>query len=160
MPDTALNQVLSDAVAEVLETMFFVTSEGAPPAEALGEPEILAELRFEGEPSGSFSIRITRSVAQSVAADFLGAEVPDVSEQQVLDVVREMANMICGSVLSRVESEATFRLSTPQVSEGEPESRRALSASAELAVEVRGGAMSVAIRTEQKTCQPAEELAS
>ena len=37
------------------------------------------------------------------------------SEQQVSEGICELANIICGSVLSRVESDTSFRLEPPRV---------------------------------------------
>lgn len=102
---------------EVLEKMFFVETlgEAAGPA---GEPEaneIAVALAYQGEPSGSFLLHLTGAAARQIAADFLGMDEAEVSDLQTSDVVRELANMICGSVLSRVESAATFRLEEPQI---------------------------------------------
>jgi CheY-specific phosphatase CheX len=99
---------------EVLEKMFFIQCLGEP-REFSPEPEVVAHLRFEGDPSGSLTLRVTAGAARSVSADFMGAEEQDLSEQQIGDVVCELANMICGSVLSRVESATDFRLATPQI---------------------------------------------
>lgn len=41
--------------------------------------------------------------------------VSDVLEKMFLASARELANMICGSVLSRIESSAGFRLATPEI---------------------------------------------
>ena len=50
-----------------------------------------------------------------IAASFLGAEEAEVTEAQIGEVVSELANMLCGSVLSRVEKETRFELSHPEV---------------------------------------------
>jgi CheY-specific phosphatase CheX len=99
---------------EVLEKMFFIQCLREP-LEYAPESEVVAHLKFEGEPSGALTLRVTAGAARSVAADFLGVEEQELSESHVGDVVCELANMICGSVLSRVESAATFRLSSPQI---------------------------------------------
>jgi CheY-specific phosphatase CheX len=117
--EIVFRQALRDSVDEVLEKMFF--------AQTLGEPSdvdeagdslanaVAVELRFEGEPSGSLCLRLTADAAREIAADFLGMEGAEISAGQISEVVRELANMICGSVLSRVESAATFRLGVPRI---------------------------------------------
>jgi hypothetical protein len=94
--------------------MFFIQCLGESLASE-SEPDVVAHLTFEGDPSGALTLTVAASVARSVAADFLAAEEPDLSEQEIREVVCELANMICGSVLSRVESSATFRLGSPRI---------------------------------------------
>src|SRR5262249_42163463 len=72
-------------------------------------------VEFEGEPPGSLTLRISCGAARSIAADFLGDYEESISNQQVCEVVCELANIVCGSVLSRIESNATFRLGSPRI---------------------------------------------
>ena len=51
------------------------------------------------------------------AADFLGVDEGELTGHQVGEVVCELANMICGSVLSRMESAATFRIAPPKLAD-------------------------------------------
>lgn len=114
MTDTTLRRALAESLDDVLEKMFFVRSLGEP-QDAAGEPAVTAHLTFDGDPPGWLTLRVTAAAARSVAADFLGEEESELSERQIGEVVCELANMICGSVLSRVERNATFRLSTPRL---------------------------------------------
>jgi hypothetical protein len=59
-------------------------------------------------------------LARVVGAGFLGREEAEVSDAQAGEVVCELANMICGSVLSRLESEATFQITHPELTPSEP----------------------------------------
>jgi hypothetical protein len=151
--------------------MFFIRCLGEP-QESASETEVVAHLTFEGDPSGSLTLSVAAGVARSVAADFLGEEEPGLSEQQIGDVVCELANMICGSVLSRVESTTTFRLASPRIMasgtyvEGlaaeawepgsPPRSIGNPSSSTIHAVETRNGAMVVTINTEIPACSTTE----
>jgi CheY-specific phosphatase CheX len=112
--DTVLQRALQESTEDVMEKMFFIHSLGEPP-ESQPEPQFVAHLTFDGDPSGALTLSVRASAARSVAADFLAAEEPDLSEQEIGEVVCELANMICGSVLSRVESSATFRLASPRI---------------------------------------------
>jgi len=105
---------MAESLDEVLEKMFFVRSLGELDKAADG-PALTAHLDFEGDPRGSLTLRVTAAAARSVAADFLGADESELSEKQVGEVVCELANMICGSVLSRVESSAVFQLAAPRI---------------------------------------------
>lgn len=116
MGEIVFRQALRDSVDEVLEKMFFAETLGelSGPDEA-GEA-ITVELTFQGEPSGWMCLRLTADAAREIAVDFLGIEDgAEISNDRISEVVRELANMICGSVLSRVESAATFRLGVPRI---------------------------------------------
>ncbi len=110
--DDSVEVALAESVREVMEKMFFVDIVDSPRAGP--EPEgIAAELCFDGDPPGSFRLVLDRRAARSVAADFLGSDPEALTLEQLDGVVCELANMVCGSVLSRIESTAAFRLSTP-----------------------------------------------
>jgi CheY-specific phosphatase CheX len=113
MPERDWAADVAAAAAEVLETMFFVTpvEDAGDAAEAMaGEEAFAVRLTFEGEPCGCFALRLGRRAARTMAADFLAEEPDALSEEQVAGVVSELANMICGSVLSRGDTQSTFRL--------------------------------------------------
>src|SRR5579862_2115812 len=116
MPDNEWNNMLEAAAGEVLETMFF--TEVCSPREggsAHSEPGIGAHLRFVGTPSGALTIRVSEPAARVLAANFLAPEDDEpLPSAQLGSVVSELANMICGSLLSRVGSEQHFRLSAPE----------------------------------------------
>ncbi|HTX36181.1 MAG TPA: chemotaxis protein CheX [Bryobacteraceae bacterium] len=114
MTGSALSVSLREAVDEVLETMFFVQNEGQAVEDRPIEELVASRVDFEGSPSGMLSLRITLQAAQGMAADFLGQESSELPPGRTTEVVSELANMICGAVLSRVESETTFRLSPPR----------------------------------------------
>lgn len=113
MTESTLSVSLREAVDEVLETMFFVQNEGQPVQDRPLEELVASRVDFEGNPSGMLTLRITRQAARGMAADFLGQDPAELPPDRTTEVVSELANMICGAVLSRVESETTFRLSPP-----------------------------------------------
>jgi len=102
--------------------MFFVDLLQPCASEAMGAG-ITAELSFEGNPPGSFRLTLDSVAARSAAADFLGADPGELSSAHLADVVCELANMICGSLLSRIESSTTFRLSKPCLASAEDHSQ-------------------------------------
>ncbi len=162
MNDGTLAEALRASVADVLEKMFFVRSFGES-EETAAEPQMVAQMAFDGDPPGSLKLQVTAPAARSIAADFLGAEEADLRDSEVGDVICELANMICGSVLSRVESNTTFRLETPRIvpaagSESPPERPQPRHTAVHQAGISRGRLM-VWIETEARACQTAEKYA-
>jgi len=117
MPDNQWEQMLVTVAEEVLETMFFTGIYG--PAQDAGPedlPRFAAGVSFEGAPCGRLTLSIPETAARTLAADFLAAEGEGgLTDAQVGAVVCELANMICGALLSRVESGEHFRLSSPEL---------------------------------------------
>ena len=114
--DQELQQQLSSSVQEVLEKMFFVSPPETPGACSGPEDKSLtARVSFEGDSRGELLMSVSCPAARSIAADFLAVEPRELQDEQVSAVVCELANMICGSVLSRLESAATFHLAPPQI---------------------------------------------
>ena len=109
-----VSEALAAAADEVLDTMFFMTvishTDSAPDALL----PVCACLEFRGEPSGSFGVNVSASAAQVIASNFLGDEPDALSEAQVAEVISELANMICGALLTRVHGDNLFELTSPE----------------------------------------------
>ena len=106
-----LKHSIRHATEEVLETMFFSTLLDDEGMEA-STPLVSSRLGFCGTPSGSFQVDVSTEAAEILAADFLGGEEME-SSDPVGQVVCELANILCGSILSRTGSETVFQLSSP-----------------------------------------------
>lgn len=160
MPEPALLPALDTAVKEVLERMFFVETEDAADSRpAAGADTVAVRLAFEGEPSGWLRLQVAPPLARSLAADFLGMHEGEVSASQVESVVCELANMICGSLLSRVESKTTFRLCPPSRQPASPPEDEAGGAITRT-VDAAGGILTVILKTESPACPAAEKSVS
>jgi CheY-specific phosphatase CheX len=114
MREISIEHAISRATADVLEKMFFTgfatESDGIEDA----GPRTTVCLAFDGERRGMLGLSISRDSARTLAADFLGTETDGPDETQVNEVVRELANMICGDALSALEKTA-LRLSPPEI---------------------------------------------
>ena len=116
MNKTELEFALAECTADVLEQMFFVQArEEAAPATPEADSDLICKMNFTGDPSGCLALRVSLGAARTIAADFLGEDEAGLSAFQVGQVVCELANIICGSVLSRMESGTTFRLDSPHL---------------------------------------------
>jgi CheY-specific phosphatase CheX len=157
LTEISIAQALRESVVEVLERMFFIeASEEADDVAAAEDPKVQVELNFEGDPPGAFRLSLARGAAALIAADFLGEDAGSVSPRQVDDVARELTNMICGAVLSRVESSVTFRLAPPAIL---PDAAPWI-ADTSCTVETGNGPLTAGILMEPRACTPIEKSAS
>ena len=115
MPDQQVAESLLAAASDVLETMFFSSVLTEAPVGTAPEGSIAARLRFSGARCGFFAIRLTEGAAKVIAANFLAEESDEPSAAQVQEVIAELANMMCGSVLSRLDRAAHFDLGAPAI---------------------------------------------
>ena len=120
--------IIPECCAEVLETMYFTTVLGSESLDTLpgnlpGSDRALEfSLDFVGDISGRFGVHLEPATARSLAANFLGEPEAAISQTEVDEVTCELANMLCGSVMSRVEGEHSFSLSHPEAGIATPTS--------------------------------------
>ena len=115
IPIDQLQQAFVQSASEVLETMCFVGVLRETSELESAEDLISAELIFNGHPSGRFGLQAPPSTGRTISSNFLGKEPEEITEAEIEQVVGELANMICGSVLSRVELGARFELLHPTI---------------------------------------------
>jgi CheY-specific phosphatase CheX len=119
----AIQDALREAMTDVLESMFFMECgsaewPGGESGKEGGKGSMAVEIAFEGDRPGRFSLWLAAETATVIAADFLGEDAEELNEVQRGDVALEMANMICGSALSRLGGRARFRLGSPRIVPG------------------------------------------
>lgn len=153
MTEAALRKALEDSIVETLDTMFFTACLGSPDIDGAPEAQMAAQVAFEGRPPGRLTLRVAARAARCVAANFLGEEEDALSERQIGDVLCELANMICGFVLSRVEGADGFRLGTPRMLETGEGADRPEGAIVH-AAETGCGALEAALEMEGHLCPP------
>jgi CheY-specific phosphatase CheX len=146
MDRDAVFQMLSRSGERTLETMFFsmpdsISSDVQRPTGAL----VATSLTFAGSPPGRFGLILSEPVGRAISANFLGAEdEQQLSPSQIGEVSAELANMICGSVLTDLEANAHFDLSVPvptQVAAADPGPDYGDSASAVCRFDLAGGSI-------------------
>jgi CheY-specific phosphatase CheX len=107
---------LQNAVTEVLESMCFVSLvEEDAPAITSETPWVARKLDFRGPFAGSFGLRAPLEMATIFAGNLLGQDLEELSQHEIGDSVGEIANMICGSFLCKLETKQPFDLTTPVV---------------------------------------------
>lgn len=149
MTDVDFNQLLSTTVDSVLETMFFAIVSG--PAEPQDNGAVLqSRVSFRGRPSGTLGMCISEPAARLLAGSFLGEDEQALTGSQTGQVVCEMTNMLCGSLLSKLESEESFDLGTPELmpSRNEMIGDSDVPCVARQSFEIDGGILTVSLQLE------------
>lgn len=109
--DSNLLPMVEIVTREILETMFF--SEAEPVACRHSENWIAARVRFTGEPRGEMTVMLSRELALSASAGFLAEDNGEVTDEQQKQVSCELANIVCGVILSRLHPHARVSLGVP-----------------------------------------------
>jgi hypothetical protein len=118
-------ELVSSCCGEVLDSMYFTTvmetshpKELAEPVEdeltAVDAEEYAFSLTFKGDICGRFGLHVGSAMGRGLAANFLGEDEADLSPVEVGEVIGELANMLCGAVVSKVEGRSKFVLSHPE----------------------------------------------
>jgi CheY-specific phosphatase CheX len=113
LSENELREAITGSTSQVLENMFFaepLDGNGTAPADP-----VQSGIEFEGSVSGAMTVSVDRACADRLACDFLGVEAGEISEQQVVEVLTELTNMICGALMSRFETGSTLTLTQPEI---------------------------------------------
>jgi chemotaxis protein CheX len=77
-----------------------------------GEPRFIGTVHISGSWSGSVVVECPEPFSRLVAASMFGSEPGDVSDDELVDVVGELANMTGGNVKALLEGESSLSLPT------------------------------------------------
>lgn len=114
-------EALLDGAREVFETMMFMTIEDnvEHDAEVAGS-SLLGSITFKGGIEGCLAVCCDMECAKTIAINMLGMEAgEDVDEDEVADAMGEVANMVMGSLKTRIlESVGELNVSIPSVVSG------------------------------------------
>ncbi len=157
MTEWSVRQALAASLENVLEKMFFAPSAAEERASPAG-PTYSVRLSFDGDLRGRLTLRIGAAAAHSIAADFLGEEETALTARQVKEVVCELANIVCGSMLSRIEKSGEFRLGAPEPAAWSEAGR--FPGGVTYAAGVGGGALEAVVEMEGAGCPQMERPAS
>jgi CheY-specific phosphatase CheX len=106
---------LATLAIEALERTAFVLADPADRPESLPETEISAEIRFHGPETGRVGLHATRAFARNLAASLLGCDADEIRDEQADEALRELANIVAGSVLSSLGGDdCRFSLGLPE----------------------------------------------
>jgi CheY-specific phosphatase CheX len=110
LSEEAIANAVCECTAQALETMFYfgVLGPAEMPAEAF---DYCFSIDFGGTCSGRFSLGIQAHAAQLLAANFLGVDDASADTEATAG---ELANILCGAILSALHHHSLIRLGMPQ----------------------------------------------
>lgn len=107
-----IRENLREATFNVLETMFFAVPEYFDgPGDARWDVE--GVIHLTADQKLTVFLLLPKSLGISLASNFLGVEPQEVSNDQLLDLIREMTNMVGGNLVTRLGDE-TIALGLPE----------------------------------------------
>lgn len=109
---------LNAAAVEVFGTMYFTPVEllpELPPEDTwnLEDRYVKTSISYSGPIGASMCFYFPRTLAVSITGGFLGIDEEAISDQQLIDTMRESANMIVGNYLGRLDPEGACTLGIP-----------------------------------------------
>ncbi|MBZ5611365.1 MAG: chemotaxis protein CheX [Acidobacteriia bacterium] len=107
--------ILRAVSAEVLETMFFTEALDTECEHDWLPGAVWARIAFSGSHCGHMLLGLSGEVATSIASGFLGLDCAETGEQERAQVILELANILCGAVLSRLWPESRLLLDAPEM---------------------------------------------
>lgn len=110
-----VRRALEEAVLEVLDTMCFEFPVAEAEAGAAPEEDAVhASARFDGSLKGTLHVALEGEAPRRLAAAFLGLAEDEVGERETMQMASELANMLCGATMSRLEPHGRLRIATPE----------------------------------------------
>jgi chemotaxis protein CheY-P-specific phosphatase CheC len=113
-----IDKIIISTAVETMEKLAFLFSfADEARMDAFAGPAVAAKVEFNGLFSGSLALRMSSSVLAELAANMLGLDDEEETNQELhLDAFKEMLNVICGNLLpALVGQEAEFSIEAPQI---------------------------------------------
>ncbi|HET6461666.1 MAG TPA: chemotaxis protein CheX [Syntrophales bacterium] len=109
-----MKEIMMAAIFDVVEKMFYVFLE--PVADEYSDYAMEAAVQFKGDVKGEISILVSEALAENMVRNFLGLAQGQMTRDDVEDCMKEVANMVCGNFLGRLDRTKVFDLSMPSFS--------------------------------------------
>ena len=112
-----MEQALYQAAVLTFEELGFIF-----PVERLAEDKLENDettcvcVNFNGTISGRIILHVENTILPTIASNMLGTEEPPEDKEILLDVLGELANVICGNTLPSIAgNQEVFRLEPPKM---------------------------------------------
>ncbi len=114
--DTLDPTTLARLVVDALERTAFVLADPCADTEHLPAADTFAQIDFHGPSDGNVELHASRAFARNLAASILGAEPNEITDGQSEEALRELANIVGGSVITALGgSDCRFSLGLPRL---------------------------------------------
>lgn len=116
----SIKDILLDSAKEVFETMVFMSFEETEATLDPAEVMLLGGITFMGDIEGSLNLCCGMDCSRAIAANMLCMDSPEeVADEDVSDAFGEIANMVIGSLKTRLRDDVeTMQISIPSVIQG------------------------------------------
>jgi flagellar motor switch protein FliN len=118
---TAVEKTISNCVMETFETMLSMNlaKVGMVTDPGLNDKRLVSCVHFAGEVVGTLSMHVSRDFARLIATTMLGIDEEALDEEEIKDVLGELANIICGNLRSDFQdNDLACVISTPSITRG------------------------------------------
>jgi Chemotaxis phosphatase CheX len=112
--DAVLKGALALVAGEVLETMFFSEVTPAECEHSWLESAVAVQVTFDGSHWGDMWLAVGEEAVPELASAFLGLDLGEAGEMESSQVMLELANILCGSILSSLWPESSLQLDPPK----------------------------------------------
>lgn len=107
---------LSRLAIDALERTAFVLADPCDDPEALPSADVFAQIEFHGPEHGGVDLFASRGFTRNLASSILGCDASEVTDAQGDEALRELANILGGSVIYRLGGEqCAFSLGLPRL---------------------------------------------
>ena len=115
-----MKKALADAISEVMETMFFlcpepVGSSGRRAGNGVCTKEVIVHIQTSDEMPYRILLRLSEPLLQRMAGNLFERPGEGFTREELEDVACELANIVAGGLLNRVDVSRRRRLSIPEV---------------------------------------------
>ncbi len=118
---TAVEKTISNCVMETFETMLSMNlaKVGMVTDPGLNDKRLVSCVHFAGEVVGTLSMHVSREFARLIATTMLGIDDDALDEEEIKDVLGELANIVCGNLRSDFQdNDLACVISTPSITRG------------------------------------------
>ncbi len=122
---TTLKTAMTDAISEVLETMFFLSQEfydqTIEESGILDQGKIVSSRLFYegGGMSGCFMLIVPEELLFDMAENFMGQDREEIAQEHLNGTLTEIINMFAGNCFSHYDDQTEFQLKIPEIIDNE-----------------------------------------
>lgn len=113
-------EILKNVTSEVFETMFYLFIEPQDDEDIYNlrsqwqGPGVLAQVTLQGPQTFTLGLALPVELCRLMAKNFLGLHEDEVSQESLVDVLKESSNMIAGLLVSHLNNSSAYQLQIPQ----------------------------------------------